>query len=186
MWWAVCTICLKCVWGEVVVVGGRGGRCQKAYWDGQGGAVWGEMCLAPHPHIPVHCHRLSCSVNQHNVMMFSHHSGHTHTHTNCPRTFCPPHHTQLYTSTPSHLYTHPPHPPQVFPESQAAANQRSGRAGRTGPGTCWRLFTGGWVGGCGSGGGGSGQWGEGWLRWRRGSTGSGAGGGEWAVVGRVA
>ncbi len=32
--------------------------------------------------------------------------------------------------------------PQVFPESQAAANQRSGRAGRTGPGTCWRLFTG--------------------------------------------
>lgn len=36
-----------------------------------------------------------------------------------------------------------PHPlvPQVFPESQAAANQRSGRAGRTGPGTCYRLFT---------------------------------------------
>ncbi|KAK9803444.1 hypothetical protein WJX73_001656 [Symbiochloris irregularis] len=30
---------------------------------------------------------------------------------------------------------------QVFPCSQAAANQRSGRAGRTGPGTCWRLFT---------------------------------------------
>lgn len=30
---------------------------------------------------------------------------------------------------------------QVFPESQAAANQRSGRAGRTGPGTCYRLFT---------------------------------------------
>eukprot|EP00890_Picochlorum_soloecismus_P002226 jgi/Picsp_1/3003/NSC_01225-R1_pre-mrna-splicing factor atp-dependent rna helicase prp16-like len=29
----------------------------------------------------------------------------------------------------------------VFPESQAAANQRSGRAGRTGPGICWRLFT---------------------------------------------
>jgi len=29
----------------------------------------------------------------------------------------------------------------VFPESQAAANQRSGRAGRTGPGMCWRLFT---------------------------------------------
>lgn len=29
----------------------------------------------------------------------------------------------------------------VFPESQAAANQRSGRAGRTGPGTCWRLYT---------------------------------------------
>ena len=29
----------------------------------------------------------------------------------------------------------------VFPESQAAANQRSGRAGRTGAGTCWRLFT---------------------------------------------
>lgn len=29
----------------------------------------------------------------------------------------------------------------VFPESQAAANQRAGRAGRTGPGTCWRLFT---------------------------------------------
>ena len=31
--------------------------------------------------------------------------------------------------------------PQVFPESQAAANQRSGRAGRTGPGTAYRLFT---------------------------------------------
>lgn len=30
---------------------------------------------------------------------------------------------------------------QVYPESRAAANQRSGRAGRTGPGTCWRLFT---------------------------------------------
>lgn len=30
---------------------------------------------------------------------------------------------------------------QVFPESQAAANQRAGRAGRTGPGTCFRLFT---------------------------------------------
>jgi pre-mRNA-splicing factor ATP-dependent RNA helicase DHX38/PRP16 len=30
---------------------------------------------------------------------------------------------------------------QVFPESQAAADQRSGRAGRTGPGTCYRLFT---------------------------------------------
>ncbi|KDD73479.1 hypothetical protein H632_c2133p0, partial [Helicosporidium sp. ATCC 50920] len=29
----------------------------------------------------------------------------------------------------------------VFPESQSAAAQRSGRAGRTGPGTCWRLFT---------------------------------------------
>lgn len=29
----------------------------------------------------------------------------------------------------------------MFPESQAAANQRSGRAGRTGPGTCYRLFT---------------------------------------------
>ena len=29
----------------------------------------------------------------------------------------------------------------MFPESQAAANQRSGRAGRTGPGTTWRLFT---------------------------------------------
>lgn len=29
----------------------------------------------------------------------------------------------------------------VFPISQAAANQRSGRAGRTGPGTCYRLFT---------------------------------------------
>ena len=29
----------------------------------------------------------------------------------------------------------------VFPESAAAANQRSGRAGRTGPGTCWRLYT---------------------------------------------
>ncbi|CAN0901896.1 Pre-mRNA-splicing factor ATP-dependent RNA helicase DEAH7 [Linum grandiflorum] len=30
---------------------------------------------------------------------------------------------------------------QVFPVSQAAANQRSGRAGRTGPGTCYRLYT---------------------------------------------
>mmetsp|Transcript_29689 Transcript_29689/g.83695 ORF Transcript_29689/g.83695 Transcript_29689/m.83695 type:complete len:1298 (+) Transcript_29689:152-4045(+) len=29
----------------------------------------------------------------------------------------------------------------VFPVSQAAANQRSGRAGRTGPGTCYRLYT---------------------------------------------
>jgi pre-mRNA-splicing factor ATP-dependent RNA helicase DHX38/PRP16 len=30
---------------------------------------------------------------------------------------------------------------QVFPESRAAANQRAGRAGRTGPGRCFRLFT---------------------------------------------
>ena len=30
---------------------------------------------------------------------------------------------------------------QVFPTSRAAANQRSGRAGRTGPGTCYRLYT---------------------------------------------
>ena len=30
---------------------------------------------------------------------------------------------------------------QVFPCAQAAANQRSGRAGRTGPGTCYRLYT---------------------------------------------
>eukprot|EP01059_Diplonema_ambulator_P033190 TRINITY_DN681_c1_g1_i2.p1 TRINITY_DN681_c1_g1~~TRINITY_DN681_c1_g1_i2.p1 ORF type:complete len:667 (+),score=249.44 TRINITY_DN681_c1_g1_i2:124-2124(+) len=30
---------------------------------------------------------------------------------------------------------------QVFPESQAAARQRSGRAGRTGPGKCFRMFT---------------------------------------------
>ncbi|KQK14830.2 hypothetical protein BRADI_1g18830v3, partial [Brachypodium distachyon] len=30
---------------------------------------------------------------------------------------------------------------QVFPCSRAAANQRAGRAGRTGPGTCYRLFT---------------------------------------------
>ncbi|KAL9658554.1 hypothetical protein ABK040_006093 [Willaertia magna] len=30
---------------------------------------------------------------------------------------------------------------QVYPESQAAADQRSGRAGRTGPGKCYRLFT---------------------------------------------
>ncbi|KAE8806792.1 Pre-mRNA-splicing factor ATP-dependent RNA helicase PRP16 [Hordeum vulgare] len=30
---------------------------------------------------------------------------------------------------------------QVFPCSQAAADQRAGRAGRTGPGTCYRLFT---------------------------------------------
>lgn len=31
--------------------------------------------------------------------------------------------------------------PQVFPISQAAAGQRSGRAGRTGPGSCYRLYT---------------------------------------------
>ncbi|TVU38991.1 hypothetical protein EJB05_12390 [Eragrostis curvula] len=30
---------------------------------------------------------------------------------------------------------------QVFPASRAAADQRAGRAGRTGPGTCYRLFT---------------------------------------------
>jgi len=30
---------------------------------------------------------------------------------------------------------------QVFPVSQANANQRSGRAGRTGPGQCYRLYT---------------------------------------------
>ncbi|CAD5218685.1 unnamed protein product [Bursaphelenchus okinawaensis] len=30
---------------------------------------------------------------------------------------------------------------QVFPVSQASANQRSGRAGRTGPGHCYRLYT---------------------------------------------
>ncbi|XBI54648.1 hypothetical protein VPH35_036625 [Triticum aestivum] len=30
---------------------------------------------------------------------------------------------------------------QVFPCSRAAADQRAGRAGRTGPGTCYRLFT---------------------------------------------
>lgn len=30
---------------------------------------------------------------------------------------------------------------QVFPCSKAAADQRSGRAGRTGPGTCYRLYT---------------------------------------------
>ncbi|CAK5060077.1 unnamed protein product [Meloidogyne enterolobii] len=30
---------------------------------------------------------------------------------------------------------------QVFPISQASANQRSGRAGRTGPGQCYRLYT---------------------------------------------
>ncbi|AES70420.1 putative RNA helicase [Medicago truncatula] len=30
---------------------------------------------------------------------------------------------------------------QVFPVSQAAANQRAGRAGRTGPGACYRLYT---------------------------------------------
>ena len=29
----------------------------------------------------------------------------------------------------------------VFPISQANANQRSGRAGRTGPGRCYRLYT---------------------------------------------
>ena len=31
--------------------------------------------------------------------------------------------------------------PQVFPCSRAAVDQRAGRAGRTGPGTCYRLFT---------------------------------------------
>ncbi|MCD7461004.1 hypothetical protein HAX54_044983 [Datura stramonium] len=30
---------------------------------------------------------------------------------------------------------------QVFPISQASADQRAGRAGRTGPGTCYRLYT---------------------------------------------
>ena len=37
----------------------------------------------------------------------------------------------------------PPPPPrrQVTPESQANANQRAGRAGRTGAGFCYRLFT---------------------------------------------
>merc|ERR1719324_2085480 len=30
---------------------------------------------------------------------------------------------------------------QVTPISQANANQRKGRAGRTGPGMCWRLYT---------------------------------------------
>lgn len=30
---------------------------------------------------------------------------------------------------------------QVFPVSQAAANQRKGRAGRTAPGRCYRLYT---------------------------------------------
>uniref|UniRef100_A0A7N0VIE2 RNA helicase n=2 Tax=Kalanchoe fedtschenkoi TaxID=63787 RepID=A0A7N0VIE2_KALFE len=30
---------------------------------------------------------------------------------------------------------------QVFPVSKAAADQRAGRAGRTGPGTCYRLYT---------------------------------------------
>ena len=30
---------------------------------------------------------------------------------------------------------------QVTPVSQANANQRAGRAGRTGPGQCFRLFT---------------------------------------------
>ena len=30
---------------------------------------------------------------------------------------------------------------QIFPCSQAAVNQRKGRAGRTGPGTCYRLYT---------------------------------------------
>lgn len=29
----------------------------------------------------------------------------------------------------------------VSPISQASANQRSGRAGRTGPGRCYRLYT---------------------------------------------
>lgn len=30
---------------------------------------------------------------------------------------------------------------QVFPLSRAAADQCAGRAGRTGPGTCYRLYT---------------------------------------------
>ena len=30
---------------------------------------------------------------------------------------------------------------QICPVSQANANQRAGRAGRTGPGTCYRLYT---------------------------------------------
>ena len=30
---------------------------------------------------------------------------------------------------------------QIYPVSQANANQRSGRAGRTGPGVCYRLYT---------------------------------------------
>ena len=30
---------------------------------------------------------------------------------------------------------------QIYPISQANANQRSGRAGRTGPGKCYRLYT---------------------------------------------
>ena len=30
---------------------------------------------------------------------------------------------------------------QIFPVSQASANQRKGRAGRTGPGQCFRLYT---------------------------------------------
>lgn len=30
---------------------------------------------------------------------------------------------------------------QITPVSQANANQRAGRAGRTGPGHCYRLFT---------------------------------------------
>ncbi|KAJ6790770.1 pre-mRNA-splicing factor ATP-dependent RNA helicase DEAH7 [Iris pallida] len=30
---------------------------------------------------------------------------------------------------------------QIFPVSRAAADQRAGRAGRTGPGTCYRLYT---------------------------------------------
>ena len=40
------------------------------------------------------------------------------------------------------LLSPPPLPRrQVTPESQANANQRSGRAGRTGAGFCYRLFT---------------------------------------------
>jgi len=32
---------------------------------------------------------------------------------------------------------------QITPISQANSNQRMGRAGRTGPGVCYRLYTGG-------------------------------------------